>query len=51
MGRDKNGMGNRGLRELICTIHGHELREGNAGGKGGEGRRKIKGRKEMKQLQ
>ena len=27
MGRDKNGIGNRGLKELICTTHGHELRE------------------------
>ena len=44
-------MGYGQAKELICTIHGHELREGNAGGKGGEGRRKIKGRKEMKQLQ
>ena len=28
MGRDKNGIGNRGLKELICTTHGHELRQG-----------------------
>ena len=21
-----NGIGNRGLKELICTTHGHELR-------------------------
>ena len=35
MGRDKNGMGNRGLKELICTTHGHELREVDAGGLGG----------------
>ena len=26
MGRNKNGMGNRGLKEFICTSHGHELR-------------------------
>ena len=26
MGREKNGIGNRGLKELICTTHGHELR-------------------------
>ena len=25
MGRDKNGIGNRELKELICTTHGHEL--------------------------
>ena len=31
--RLKNGMGNRGLKELICTTHGHELR-GDAGGLG-----------------
>ena len=35
MGRDKNGMGNRGLKELICTTYGHELRGvWNAGGWG-----------------
>ena len=32
MGRDKNGIGNRGLKELVCTTHGHELRRGNTGG-------------------
>ena len=26
MGKDKNGIGNRGLKELICTTHGHKLR-------------------------
>ena len=26
MGRDKKGIGNRGLKVLICTTHGHELR-------------------------
>ena len=25
------------LKELICTIHGHELRGGGAGGLGGRG--------------
>ena len=25
MGRDKDGIGNRGLKELIWTTHGHEL--------------------------
>ena len=24
----KNGIGNRGLKELVCTSHGHELRRG-----------------------
>ena len=36
MGKDKNGIGNRGLKELTCTTHGYELRGGgNAGGLGG----------------
>ena len=26
MGRDKNSIGNRELKEVICTTHGHELR-------------------------
>ena len=35
-GEIKNGIGNRGLKELIWTTHGHELRGGgNAGGLGG----------------
>ena len=28
MGRDKNGIGNRELKELVCTTHGHELSAG-----------------------
>ena len=47
MGRDKNSIGNRGLKELICTTHGHELSGGgNAGdlGKAG-GQRGDKGEK------
>ena len=28
MGRDKNGIENRGLKELMCTTHAHELRGG-----------------------
>ena len=24
--RLKNGMGNRGVKELLCTTHGHDLR-------------------------
>ena len=47
MGRDKkNGIGNRELKELICTTHGHEL-----SGLGGvlkgwrvQGRGRIKGK-------
>ena len=37
-------MGNGEAKELICTTHGHELREGNAGGRGGAGWRGIKGK-------
>ena len=46
-GEVKNGIGNRGLRELICTTHGHELSGvgGNAGGLGGQGEGGIKGGK------
>ena len=34
----KNGIGNRELKELICTTHGHELRgERIAGGQGVQG--------------
>ena len=28
MGRDENVIGNRGLKELICTTHAYELRGG-----------------------
>ena len=28
MGRGQNGVGNRELKELICTTHGHELSAG-----------------------
>ena len=45
MGRDKNGMGNREVKELICTTHGHELRKGKAGGLEGAGWRGDKGGK------
>ena len=45
MGRDKNGIGNRGLKELICTTHGHELRGVDAGGLKEQGRGGIKGEK------
>ena len=27
-GEDKNSIGNVEVKELICTTHGHELREG-----------------------
>ena len=31
MGRDKNGIGNLGVKELTCTTHGYELRVGGIG--------------------
>ena len=34
----KNSMGNGETRELMCMTHGHELRWGNDGGMGVEGR-------------
>ena len=44
MGRDKYGIGNRELKELTCTTHGHELsggwgcwRVGGAGQRGDKG--------------
>ena len=36
-GEVKNSIGNEKDKELICTTHGHELRWGNAGGRGGQG--------------
>ena len=33
----KNGIGNRGLKELICTTHGHKLRRGECWRVGGQG--------------
>ena len=44
-GEVKNSVGNGDTKELSCTIHGHELRWGNDGGKGCTGWRGIKGRK------
>ena len=46
----KNSMRNVEAKELICMTHGHEIRWGNAGGRGGAGKRGIKGRKKMEQL-
>ena len=42
MGEVKNGIGNRELKELICTTHGHELSRGNARGWRGQGGGGIK---------
>ena len=41
----KNSIGNGQAKELICTTHGHELRGGDAGEKGTEGQRGIRGEK------
>ena len=43
-------MGNGKAKELICMTHGHELGWWNDGGKGGTGRRGIKGRIKRGQL-
>ena len=49
MHRDvKNSIGNGEAKELICTIHGHELKWGGGGmmeGRGVQSRVRIKGRK------
>ena len=36
-------MGNREAKELICMTHGHELRWGNDGGRGVQGRGEERG--------
>ena len=46
----KNSIGNGEAKALTCMTHGHELRWGNNGGRGGTGQRGIKGRKKMGQL-
>ena len=38
-GEGKNSIGNGEAKELICMTHGHELRSGNDGGRGAQGRR------------
>ena len=38
-------MGNGEVKELICMTHGHELRWGDAGGRGSAGLMGIKGKK------
>ena len=40
---------NAEAKELICTVHGHQIRW-NAGGRGGTGQRGMKGRKKMGKL-
>ena len=37
-GEVKNSTGNVEAKKLICMTHGHELRWGNAGGNGVQGR-------------
>ena len=41
----KNIIGNGEAKDLVCTNHGHELKWGNDGGRGGTGQRGIKRRK------
>ena len=41
-GEVKNSIENGETKELICMTHGHELKRGDAGGKGCAGRRRIK---------
>ena len=41
----KNSIGNGEAKELICMTHGHELKGGNAGGRGCTGWRGTKGGK------
>ena len=48
-GEVKNSMGNGEAKELIYMTHGHELRQGNDGGRVGTGQRGIKVRKKMRQ--
>ena len=43
-------MGDGEAKDLIYMTDGHELRLGNAGGRGDAGQRRIKGRKEVGQL-
>ena len=44
-GELKNSIGNVEAKELMCMTHGHELKEGNVGGRGCAGQREIKGGK------
>ena len=45
MGRGKNVVGSREVKEFICATHGHELSRGNAGGLERAGWRGDKGGK------
>ena len=45
MGDVKNSIGNGVGKELTCMTHGHELREGIAGGNGGTTWREAQGQK------
>ena len=49
-GEVKNSIGNGEAKELICMTHGHEIRGGNAGGRGSAGQKGVKGRGKMGQL-
>ena len=43
-GEGKNSIGNVEAKELTYMTHGHELKQGNAGGRGCAGQRGIKGK-------
>ena len=45
IGEVKNSIRYGETKKLTCTTHTHELRWGNAGGRGSTGQREIKGRK------
>ena len=45
-GEVKNSIGNGEAKELMCTIHGHELRWGNCWWEGSAGQKGINGRKQ-----
>ena len=38
-GEVRNSIGNGEAKEIICRTHGHELKRGDDGGKGVQGRR------------
>ena len=42
-GEGKNSIGNVEAKELISMTYGHELQQGNVGGKGCAGQRGVKG--------
>ena len=49
-GEVKNSIGNREAKELICTTHGHELKQGMLEGRRAAGQRGNKGEKNWGKL-